>query len=143
MRSYIVMGCIMAATVSVGVQAADSVPPYPQALDAATVTQDRLDDVGRNALVLGNGDLNALLFSRGHTLRMRVTKNDIWDARIDTSRDPDLLRMDLRKRTWTCRSQRSSTRRAATTGNGRALPAATRPAATAAGRGSPTTSATW
>ena len=38
--------------------------PHPSALDAAAITQDRLDDIGTRALVLGNGDLNALLWER-------------------------------------------------------------------------------
>ena len=74
--------------------------PFPEALDAAVVSQDRLDDIARRSLVLGNGDLNALLWDSGDAIRMRVTKNDLWDARIDTSKDPELLRMDLRRRTW-------------------------------------------
>lgn len=74
--------------------------PFPSALKAAAVVQNRLDDIGRQSLVLGNGDLNALLWADNGLLRMRVTKNDLWDARIDTSRDPDLLSMDIQKRTW-------------------------------------------
>lgn len=74
--------------------------PYPAALDDAAVAQDRLDDIGRRGLILGNGDLNAILWQRGGDLCLRVTKNDIWDARIDTSEDPALLTMDIRNRTW-------------------------------------------
>ena len=73
---------------------------YPAALRGAAVTQDRLDDIGSRALVLGNGDLNALLWEDRGALCLRVTKNDLWDARIDTSGDPPLLKMDLRNRTW-------------------------------------------
>ncbi|GAG27151.1 unnamed protein product [marine sediment metagenome] len=72
--------------------------PYPAALGGVAVVEDHLDDIGRRALVVGNGDLNALLWESGGALRMRVTKNDLWDARIDTSKDPELLRMDIRKR---------------------------------------------
>lgn len=82
--------------------------PYPQALDAAAVLEDRLDAIGRRALPLGNGDLNALLWDRDGALCLRVTKNDIWDARIDTSQDPPLLRMDLRNRSWTGGTNRVS-----------------------------------
>ena len=74
--------------------------PFPSALDAAEVVESRITDLKREALVLGNGDLNALLWERDGTLCLRVTKNDIWDARIDTSRDPDLMTMDISKRTW-------------------------------------------
>jgi len=74
--------------------------PFPDALEAATVAESNITDIGREALVLGNGDLNALLWDRDGTLCLRVTKNDIWDARIDTSKDPDLLQMDIKNRTW-------------------------------------------
>ncbi len=78
---------------------ADTIP-FPDALDAAAVRQDRLDDIGRNGLPVGNGDLNALLWDRNGQLCLRVTKNDLWDARIDTSQDPPLLKVDVRNRKW-------------------------------------------
>ncbi len=74
--------------------------PFPDALDSAVVVESTMTDIGTEALVLGNGDLNALLWERNGSLRMRVSKNDIWDARIDTSQDPELLRMDIKNRTW-------------------------------------------
>jgi hypothetical protein len=52
--------------------------PFPDALDAAVVSQDRLDDINRRALVLGNGDLSGLLWERNGVLCLRVTKNDVW-----------------------------------------------------------------
>ena len=83
--------------VAVKVQAA---VPFPAALDAAAVAEDRLDDVGSRALVIGNGDLNALLYSQGASLRLRISKNDVWDARVDTSEDPPMARFDVSKHTW-------------------------------------------
>ena len=74
--------------------------PFPAALDAAAVVQDRVDDIGKRAVVLGNGDLNALLWEDRGAICLRMTENDLWDARIDTSEDPPLLKMDLRNRTW-------------------------------------------
>ncbi len=82
--------------------------PFPAALDAAAVQQGRLDEIHRRALPLGNGDLNALLYDRDGVLCLRLTKNDIWDARIDTSQDPPLLRMDVRNRSWTGGADRVS-----------------------------------
>lgn len=32
---------------------------------------------------------------------MQVAKNDVWDARLITGRDGPLLKVDVRKRTWT------------------------------------------
>lgn len=74
--------------------------PFSSALDAAAVTQDRLDDIDTRAFPIGNGDLNALLWQRDGALCLRVTKNDLWDARIDTSQDPPLLKMDVARGTW-------------------------------------------
>lgn len=80
--------------------------PFPSALDAAAVAKDQLDDVKTRALPLGNGDMNALLWDRGGHICLRVTKNDLWDARIDTSGDPPLLKMDVRNRKWSGGAQK-------------------------------------
>jgi hypothetical protein len=94
---------------SIGYGAGQAVPPaaaqaaaipHPVALAAAAVEQKQISDPGREALVLGNGDLNALLWEKNGALRLRVTKNDIWDARINTADDPPLLRMNIRERQW-------------------------------------------
>jgi hypothetical protein len=74
--------------------------PFPDALDAAAVAQDRIDDIERRALVLGNGDLSGLLWERNGVLCLRVTKNDVWDARVDTSQDPPMLQVDIPNQKW-------------------------------------------
>ncbi len=71
-------------------------PPLPKALESAAIVQDRLDDIMENSLILGNGDLNGLLYVRGGQLVLKLTKNDVWDARVDTSKDPPLLKIDIR-----------------------------------------------
>jgi hypothetical protein len=81
---------------------------YQAALDSAAVFESRLDDIGNRALPLGNGDLNALLWDRDGVTCLRVTKNDLWDARIDTSQDPPLLKMDVRNRSWSGGTNRAS-----------------------------------
>jgi hypothetical protein len=58
--------------------------PFPDVLDAALVAQDRLDDIDRRALVLGNGDLSGLLWERNGVLCLRVTKNEVWDESTNT-----------------------------------------------------------
>ena len=73
---------------------------HPAALDGARIVQDRLDDLQKRALVLGNGDLNALLWDRDGALCLRVAKNDLWDARLDTSQDPPLLKVVVANLTW-------------------------------------------
>lgn len=74
--------------------------PFPAALKDAHIVQDRLDDLQKRAFVLGNGDLNALLWDRDGALCLRVAKNDIWDARLDTSQDPPLMKVDVANQTW-------------------------------------------
>jgi hypothetical protein len=74
--------------------------PYPAELDAAAVIQTEISDLDRQALCIGNGDLNALVWERSGSLCLRVAKNDIWDARIDTSADPKLFKVDLVNQKW-------------------------------------------
>jgi hypothetical protein len=74
--------------------------PYTEALDLAAVQTPRIENIDKEALVIGNGDLNAILYSRGNEILLNVTKNDVWDSRIDTSEDADLLRVDVKERTW-------------------------------------------
>lgn len=74
--------------------------PYASVLDAAVIVQPRIADLNREALALGNGDLNALLWERNGTLCLRVAKNDVWDARVDTSADPPLLKVDIANQKW-------------------------------------------
>ena len=72
--------------------------PYPAALDAAAVTVDRLDDILDYSLLVGNGDINALVYSAGGQLRLMLTKNDVWDARLDSKLDPPLPTLTLIKK---------------------------------------------
>jgi len=100
MKHIVALALSVQAPAASGGAGARPAVPFPEALEAAAVRMDRIDDISRRAVVLGNGDLNALLWNARGSLRMRVTKNDLWDARIDTSKDPPLLQMDLRRRTW-------------------------------------------
>lgn len=74
--------------------------PHPSALDAAAISQTRIADLNREALIIGNGDLNGLLWERHGALSLRVAKNDVWDARVDTSADPPLLKVDVPNQKW-------------------------------------------
>ena len=74
--------------------------PFPAALDAAVIVEARVADLNREALPIGNGDLNALVWERDGTLCLRVAKNDIWDARVDTSGDPPLMKVDVASGKW-------------------------------------------
>jgi hypothetical protein len=90
---------LLGVALGVGRSGAQGIP-YPVALDAAAVVESRIADLNREALYIGNGDVNALLWERGGTLCLRVAKNDVWDARIDTSQDPPMLKVDLPNQTW-------------------------------------------
>jgi hypothetical protein len=74
--------------------------PFRAALDAAAVVESRISDINREALVIGNGDLNALLWQRDGALCLRAAKNDVWDARIDTSQDMPMMRVDVPNGKW-------------------------------------------
>ncbi len=69
--------------------------PFETALEEASVTLTTLQDGQREGLILGNGDLYGLLWEKDKGLFMRITKNDIWDARIDTSEDGELPRVNV------------------------------------------------
>jgi hypothetical protein len=75
--------------------------PYPAALDKAAVHETKIADLNREGLLVGNGDLNGLLYERDGTLCLRISKNDIWDARVDTSQDPPLLKVNVTNHQWT------------------------------------------
>ncbi len=74
--------------------------PYPAALEAAAIGEEKISDLNSEALAIGNGDLNALLWERNGALCLRVAKNDIWDARVDTSADPPLMKVDIPNQKW-------------------------------------------
>jgi len=76
--------------------------PFKHALDAAAIVQsNKRDNIAKNALVIGNGDLNALVYApQGGAVILRVTKNDVWDARADTSGDPAMIKMDVKDHKW-------------------------------------------
>ena len=79
---------------------AEAGPPFPAALGQAAVEPSQIADIHRQGLVLGNGDVVGLLWERNGTLCMRVSKNDIWDARVDTSQDVPLMKVDVPNNTW-------------------------------------------
>lgn len=77
---------------------------YPEALRQANVELDSLTSPINDALIIGNGDLNALVFAEGDDLVIRITKNDVWDARLDSPLDPPLPTLkrllELKDRDW-------------------------------------------
>jgi hypothetical protein len=73
--------------------------PFPDALAAADVRIDGIKpgnakDNLASGPVVGNGQMNAIVYVAGKDLMLRVSKNDVWDGRIDTSEDPELPKVD-------------------------------------------------
>ncbi len=72
-------------------------PPiaYPDALAAAAVSESKISDIHDEGLVVGNGEMNAIIYSSGTDLHLRISKNDCWDMRVDTKEDPPLPVVDV------------------------------------------------
>lgn len=74
--------------------------PFPGALDNSAIVQSSICSVDTNGIIIGNGDINALIYSGNDQLIMHLAKNDVWDARLITEKDMPLLRVDVEKHTW-------------------------------------------
>ncbi len=74
--------------------------PFRGALEAAAVIQTPMAAEIPGSLILGNGDLNGILWVHGGRLRFSITKNDACDGRLETADDPDLFRVDIKNRKW-------------------------------------------
>ena len=79
---------------STSARAAEPAVPFPVALDSAAVTVKGLQHSGSESLFIGNGDLMGLVYKDATGVVIRVCKTDVWDARIDTSEDPELPKID-------------------------------------------------
>ncbi len=51
--------------------------------------------------MIGNGDINALVNSSEDDILLTMTKNDVWDCRMNTSQDPPLPSVNVKEHTWT------------------------------------------
>ena len=71
------------------------VPPFKEPLSEANVTLSEMKNPHFEGLIIGNGDLYGLVWDRDGELFLRMTKNDIWDARVDTSEDPPIPTVDI------------------------------------------------
>jgi hypothetical protein len=81
--------------------AAKPVIAYPEALRDAAVTVSKMADGQSESLIVGNGDLYGIVWGKEGGIRLRITKNDIWDARVDTSKDGPLPKVNVRTRAVT------------------------------------------
>lgn len=75
--------------------------PFPNALRGAEITLIQLADGQCESLIVGNGDLYGIVWEKEGGIRLRITKNDIWDARVDTSKDGPLPKVNVRTRAMT------------------------------------------
>ena len=51
--------------------------PFPDALDAAAIKQEKLAATSQHALLVGNGDINGMVHAHGRAVVLRLTKNDV------------------------------------------------------------------
>lgn len=75
--------------------------PYPEALHDAGVAVSKMSDGQSESLIIGNGDFYGIVWEKQGGLLLRITKNDIWDARVDTSKDGPLPKVNIRTRAVT------------------------------------------
>ncbi len=64
--------------------------PFPEALTDAEIRVVGLNSLLDDALLIGNGDINALIWTDRGAPALMLTKNDVWDGRLLTENDPPL-----------------------------------------------------
>ena len=74
--------------------------PFADALNSAVIIQSSIDTIDSKAMIIGNGDINALIYSEKDNLVMHLAKNDVWDARLVTEDDPPLLNVSVKEHSW-------------------------------------------
>lgn len=73
--------------------------PYESSLDSAAIHQTELKQLD-NSILIGNGDINGLVYSVDGNINISLTKNDVWDGRMITKDDPPLFKVDLKNKKW-------------------------------------------
>ena len=73
--------------------------PYETSLDGAAIHQTELKQL-ENSIIIGNGDINGLVYSVDGNINISLTKNDVWDGRMITKDDPPLFKVDLKNKKW-------------------------------------------
>lgn len=77
--------------------APDGTELFSASLDAAAVFIPDLDNTLDRQLIVGNGDVQALIGVARGQLVITLSKNDVWDARLFTGADPPLPTLRLIK----------------------------------------------
>ena len=96
-QKYFIYWLILILFTFSNVSVADKKIPFPEALTDAFIKVNNLNDILDGALIIGNGDINALIYSDSNSLVLNLTKNDVWDARVETLNDPPIPTLDLIK----------------------------------------------
>jgi len=108
-RRTLALTVALALVVNVMTVSAAQMIPFSEALDDASISVERLDDILEYALLIGNGDINALVYTDSGNVEIVLTKNDVWDARLETTLDPPLPTLkrikELGRGTWSDRGQ--------------------------------------
>jgi hypothetical protein len=97
----ILLGLISAPIIVPNTISAAGTIPYPTSIDNAKVTETDISNMGSKGLIVGNGELNGIVYSSGNDLYIRVSKNDVWDGRVNTSGDPALPVIKPATHSWT------------------------------------------
>ena len=93
---------LISAGVCVGaVFGASPAIPFPEALQDARMTVSQMTDGQSQGLIVGNGELYGAAWEKQGELYLRITRNEIWDARLDTSKDGPIPRVNVRTRAVT------------------------------------------
>lgn len=93
-KNLIAKGTVLLALLASGRTMTAGPIPYESALAGAAITQSSLANIYQNGLVIGNGELNAIVYTSGNQIHLRVSKNDVWDSRINTSADAPLPKIN-------------------------------------------------
>ena len=99
--AILVAGALGSAAAHAADDAAKPVIAYPAALQDAGVALSKMADGQSESLIIGNGDLYGIVWGKDGGLQLRITKNDIWDARVDTANDGPLPKVNVRTRAMT------------------------------------------
>jgi len=67
---------------------------FEEALRRADIVFGNLTETDEGIITLGNGDMQAVLHREKDDIVIRLAKNDIWDRRLDTSKDTPLISID-------------------------------------------------
>ena len=75
--------------------------PYASALAASALVQSPMTSGIPGSMILGNGDLNGILWVNNGQLEFQIAKNDVADGVLNTTSDPALPTVNLSTGTWT------------------------------------------